>query len=185
MRNLFSLTLLLASALFIFNSCEKDDHDHDHEGELITTLTYTLTDTAGNTVTLAFQDLDGDGGNAPTITTDTLMANMTYTGSLSLQNESESPVEDITAEIQTEAAEHQFFFESTVAGLSVAYGDTDANNNPIGLSTTLTTGAAGTGNLTIVLVHQPDKTASGVATGDRTNAAGETDIEVTFNVVVQ
>ena len=42
--------------------------------------------------------------------------------------------EDITAEIDAEGVDHQFFFESTVSGLSVEYMDMDANGKPIGLA---------------------------------------------------
>ena len=65
------------------------------------------------------------------------------------------------------------------------YMDMDGNGNPIGLTTTVTTASAGSGAITITLRHEPDKTAAGVAGGDISNAGGETDIEVTFQVNVQ
>jgi hypothetical protein len=65
------------------------------------------------------------------------------------------------------------------------HNDMDEDGNPIGLSTTVNTSDAGTGNLTIILRHEPVKTNSGVADGDPTNAEGETDIEVTFNYTVE
>ena len=68
-----------------------------NEEELITTVNYTLTPADGSAaITLSFVDLDGDGGDAPTITGGTLIANTTYTGTLELLNEAEMPVEDIT-----------------------------------------------------------------------------------------
>jgi len=179
-----TVTLIMASSL-LFTSCKKDPEIVDPV-ELITTLNYTLTPASGGAaVTLSFQDLDGDGGNAPTITSGTLAANETYTGSIEVLDESKSPVENITEEVAEEDEEHQFFFQSTVADLSVAYTDEDADGNPIGLSSTLTTGAAGTGSITVTLRHEPAKTADGVAGGDITNAGGETDVEATFSIEVQ
>ena len=40
------------------------------------------------------------------------------------------------------------------------------DGNPVGLATSLTTGAAGSGTYTIHLEHEPEKSASGVASGD-------------------
>lgn len=179
---------IFAIAFLALSSCGNDDDCVDCGGgeEVITTLNLTLTPTTGDVVTMSFQDLDGDGGNDPTITNGTLQANMTYTGSIEVLNESESPAEDITAEIMTEDDEHQFFFViGSSLNLTVAYGDQDGNGNPLGLATTVTTTDASSGSLTVTLRHQPDKTASGVSDGDITNAGGETDIEVTFDVTVQ
>lgn len=154
--------------------------------EVITTLTYTLTPSGGgDDVVMSFQDLDGDGGNAPVITSGTLSANTTYSGRLILLNESEDPSEDITEEILEEAEEHQFFFESTLSGLSVSYTDSDANNQPLGLTSSLVTGDPGDGTLTITLRHEPDKSANGVSEGTIDNAGGETDIEVSFDIRVE
>ena len=71
------------------------------------------------------------------------------------------------------------------ANVTTAYTDMDDDGNPLGVSFTLTTGDASTGNLTIVLRHLLDKNAAGVSDGDITNAGGDTDIEVTFPVVIQ
>ena len=179
-----ALLFLLLGLLAI--GCDSDDPPTDTEEEVITTLNYTLTPAAGGaSVTMTFSDLDGDGGNDPVITGGTLSANTIYNGSMELLNESESPTEDITEEIEEADAEHQFFFSTNIPGLVVGYADFDAANLPVGLSTTVATGPSGTGNLTVTLRHEPDKSAAGVATGDIANAGGETDIEVTFDVNVQ
>lgn len=177
---------ILVSLLF---SCEKDkpvDPIIPNEGEVITTLTYTLVpDGGGDTAVFTFQDLDGDGGNPPIITGATLQANTTYTGTLQLLNQLASPTEDINEEILEEADEHQFFFQTTLDGLNISYADSDEDGNPVGLSTVLTTTSSGSGMLTIILRHEPDKGAEGVASGNLANAGGETDIEVIFDVEIQ
>lgn len=180
------IQLLFILAILVFVSCEKDDPIIPNEEEVITTLTYTLVaDGTGDTVTLRFEDLDGDGGDSPIITGGTLAANQTYTGTITLLNEQESPAEDITAEVKEEDEEHQFFFQTTINGLTVGYADQDENSNPIGIITSVTTGDADTGSITIILRHEPNKDATNVADGDISNAGGETDIEVTFPVEVQ
>jgi hypothetical protein len=133
---------------------------------------------------LNYQDLDGDGGNAPVLSLDTLLANTTYSGSIRLFNESETPAEELTAEVFDEAEEHQFFFSAS-GNSSFAYVDQDNNGFPVGLAFELVTGEAGSEILSVTLRHQPDKGASGVSDGDITNAGGETDIEVLFDVIIE
>ena len=185
--NLF-LVLGMLSILLI-TACKEDepkDPSIPNAEEVITTLNFTLTPDGGGTpVLLTFQDLDGDGGNAPVISGGTFEANTTYIGSLVLLNELENPVGDITEEVEEEAADHQFFFQTSVSGINIAYADMDTNGNPIGLSTTLTTNETASGTITVTLRHEPNKDAAGVSAGDITNAGGETDIEITFNVEVQ
>lgn len=169
----------------LFSACEKTPVVPNPE-EVITTLQYILNPNGGGTpVVFSFQDLDGDGGNDPVITNGILSANTNYTATLILLNETENPADSISNEVAEEDAEHQFFFESTLNSLNIQYNDTDGNGQPVGLSTTVTTGAAGTGTLKITLKHEPDKSATGVSNGDITNAGGETDIEVNFTVDVQ
>jgi len=178
--------LLLLGAILAFGtfSCGDDDEEPviENEEELITTVIYTLTNGA-ETAEFRWQDLDGDGAMEPVITNATLSVNTDYTGSLRFLNESASPAEEITEEIEEEDLEHQVFFESDV--ISVAYRDTDPDGNPLGLASLFRTRDAGAGELTITLRHEPDKTATGVSEGDILNAGGETDIAVTFSVVVQ
>lgn len=181
---LIPFAALVAFSL-VFTSCDKDDPEIPVEEELITTVNFTLSPVDGISVVMTFVDLDGDGAGEAVISGGTLAANQIYSGSIELLNEAESPSEDVTEEIAEEDEEHQFFFSTTVSGLEVTYADQDEDGNPIGLSTSVTTGTAGTGNLTITLRHEPVKDASGVAGGDITNAQGETDIEVTFPIVVQ
>ena len=170
-------------------SCAKDepaDPIIPNEEEVITTLIYTLVpQNGGDSVVLMFQDLDGEGGNLPFINSGSFDTNTTYVGTLQLLNELENPAGDITEEVKEEGVDHQFFFQPTASGVSVDYDDFDANSLPIGIETTLHTGGADSGNLTIILRHLPNKTASGVSGGDITNAGGETDIEVTFQINVQ
>ena len=195
MKNIFQTKSLILLSIFIslisMISCSDDlvvpdDPVIENEEEVITTLTYTLTPSeGGSAVVLTYQDLDGDGANEPTITNGMLSNSTVYTGALTLLNETKSPAESITEEIEEEDDEHQFFFSSTITDLQVAYADTDGDGKPVGLATTLTTSAAGSGTLTITLRHEPEKSAANVASGDITSAGGETDISVTFTLTIE
>lgn len=180
--------LIIASTI---TACKKDDDDPvqpvtpPNEEELITTLTLHFHSASGvEHKHFEFTDLDGDGGNAPVIHADTLSPDSTYTVEIEVLNESVSPAEDITAEILAEGVDHQFFFQFAGANVTATYTDTDANGLPIGLNSNWTIGAASNGSVVITLRHQPDKSATGVSAGDITNAGGDTDIEVTFPVVI-
>ena len=185
MKNLKLLAILFISALTI-TSCSDDHPDHQHEEEVITTMKVVLTPTSGTAVTLESKDLDGDGPKPPVITPGTLAANTTYNGVITLLNETKTPAENVTEEVEEEAKEHQFFFKATNLNSTFSYaGKNDADGNPVGIEFSLTTGAAGTGSYTITLRHEPNKSAAGVKQGDITNAGGETDIEVVFPITIQ
>ena len=183
MKNLKLIALLVIPAIFS-TSCSNDDAPVNEE-EVITTVRTTLTG-GGQVITLTSRDLDGDGPNAPVVTVSgNLVAGTTYTGSTEFLNELESPAEDITIEVQEEGADHQVFYQLASTVGTITYTDTDANGKPIGLNFTLVAGTSGsTGTLTVTLRHLPNKTATGVAAGDITNAGGNTDAAVTFSVAV-
>ncbi len=187
-KHFLKFMLMATGALMLtVSGCKKDDHDHDHEQELITTVNVVFTPVGGGTpVTFSFVDLDGDGGNAPVITNGTLAANTDYTFTTTFLNESETPAEDITEEVRVKGDEHQIFYQvQSGLNLTITYNDTDANGKPIGLNGNASTGGASTGNLTVTLRHEPNKSAANVANGDITNAGGETDAEITFSVTIQ
>ena len=186
--NTIKITKLLAIlfiSVFTFTACSDDDdddndHDHDSEEELITTVKYTLTN-GSDVVTLKFSDPDGDGTIEPIYeVSGDLTANNTYTGMIELLNETESPAEDITEEVKEEADEHEFFYTSDVSGLAITKTDVDGNDNPLGIETSVTTGEAGSGTLTIVLKHEPTKPND----GSSSSAGGSTDVEITFDVTI-
>tara|TARA_B110000238_G_scaffold153767_1_gene166105 strand:+ start:694 stop:1239 length:546 start_codon:yes stop_codon:yes gene_type:complete len=174
---------LLASTL-IFASCSDDDDntpDPVNDEEVITTLTVKL-DSGSDTVVMQYQDLDGDGSNAAVVTVSgSLNANTIYDGSIVLLNETEDPAENITEEVEEEDLDHQFFY-TVGSGLNVTtdYADADSMGNPLGLSFILTTSEASSGALTFTLRHEPNKPNDGLET-----AGGETDIDVTFDVIVE
>ena len=184
------LYLLFVSSLFVLfiSSCDDDDDTQiENESELITDVVFTLTpQTGGGQATVyTFTDRDGDGGDPPTLlVAGSLQPNTTYAGSIQLLNASDpSDIENITLEVDEEDEEHQFFYRSSGGlDLTVAYADSDDDGNPVGLLTTVTTGASSSGGLTIILRHEPNKTASGVTIDDPSAAGGETDVEVTFDV---
>ncbi|MAJ37242.1 MAG: type 1 periplasmic binding fold superfamily protein [Flavobacteriaceae bacterium] len=173
--------LLVGLLSVVIISCSKDDDSPEpiNEEEVITTMTVVLN--PGN-ITLKSQDLDGDGPNAPNVTVSgSLSANTTYTGSVTFLNELESPAEDITEEVEEEDDKHQVIFVSSGVALSVSDLNTDGNGNDLGTQFSLSTAAAGSGTLRIVLRHEPTKPNDGTLAG----AGGETDIDVSFNVTVE
>jgi hypothetical protein len=124
--------------------------------------------------------MDGPGGTAPVITGSlALRANTTYTGTITLLDKTKNPAENITDEVAKEKEDHLFFYTPTPAALlAVTRTDRDANNREVGLTTRVATAAAGTGNLQIVLRHQPG-TKNGTAT------TGDVDVDATVPVTVQ
>lgn len=188
--------VFLSLSLLLFLASCSDDADPEpvNEEEVITTLSLVFTPQGGGqAVEYRFTDLDGDGPNAPVTevipAASTLTFGTSYDVSVSFFNESEIPVENVTTEIAAEDDDHLVVF-SYPAGLfsTFTYNDTDGTF-PVGLSTQCTVGNSGLaqGFLTVILVHEGDKTASGASLGgevlnaSRANTGGETDIEVTFS----
>lgn len=159
-----------------------------NEEELITTvsLTFTKVDGQGTPIgepsTFSWRDEDGSGD--PAIDEIALSANATYALDIEILDESKTPAEDITEEIREESAEHQFFFRVDGAAAEISYNDEDEDGKPLGLESLFTFNAAGAGSLTVILRHEPDKNADGVAGGNITNAGGDTDIEAEFPLTI-
>ena len=171
---------------------EEDDDDHHGPGEeeLITTLAITLTPSGGGSpITVRFRDLDGEGGNAPVVDELAVNAGTDYNGMVQVLNETESPPENITEEVEEEAEAHQFFFE-TLGGFSpatVEYADKESDyvtnsgaDHPVGIAFTLSVpDNAQNGQFRVILSHFDEAPKDGV------NKSDETDIDVTFNVIVR
>ena len=166
---------------FLYFSCSDDDDNSIpepiNEEEVITTMNVYVNEI----LAMSSTDPDGDGPLEPVVTDGVLAASTTYDVRLEFLNELEDPAEDITEEVEEESLAHQVFY--SVGGdldVGVEYANFDTDGNPLGTQITLTTNEAGSGTITITLIHEPMKPNDGLAT-----AGGETDMEVTFNVSVE
>ncbi|GAA4309435.1 hypothetical protein [Nibribacter koreensis] len=176
-----SLAILFAASVFMTTGCGNDDEPTpENEEELITTVRLHATPQGGGNMIMAtYKDVDGPGGQAPIVNGLQLAANKVYDVRVEVLDESKTPAEDITQEVKEEADEHQFFYQpSTGLNLTVAYTDQDSKNLPLGITTRMTTAAASTGTLRVILKHQPGTKNNSVNTG-------ETDVEVTFPATIQ
>jgi hypothetical protein len=186
MKKIISLTLVLTFSVLLL-SCKKN-HDEapspqdQNETELITTVSLIIKDNGILVDTFTFNDPDGAGGVTPTVEHITLNAGKNYTCTLLLLDETKNPTDTTSLEIEEERDVHQFFFHpSAGTDMSFTYADYDDNGVPVGLQSTITTGIASTGTLTVVLKHQPGVKPT---SGPGNEELGETDVEVSFDVTI-
>lgn len=181
------VVVMLLGMSVLFVQCDKaKDVEPDDENELITTVQLNFMESGSTAAqTFTFRDIDGDGGNPPSVFEKiTLKPNTTYTLTVDLKDESKTPAEDITKEVKEEADEHLFVFTPSPASLlTYTYGDQDSRNFPIGLTGTAKTGAAGTGKLKVVLRHQPPMNGNAVKNG--TPGPGSDDVNLDFDLEVK
>jgi hypothetical protein len=185
MKTFLFRSLLLFAVPVAFTACDDDkDPAPVDENEIITTVTYTLTPVGGGTpLSITYRDPDGDQGSQPGVITGalTLAAGTSYTGALTLLDETKTPAGNTTADILAEADEHLLVYTVNPAGLlTIARTDKDSKSLEVGLATSVQTPRAtvSTGIINIVLRHQP-----GVKDGTAT--PGSSDVDVSFPVAVQ
>ncbi len=178
---------LLCSALLLISlsySCKKTEQNvtPPEENEFLTTTILNLQNISDATdkPTISYKLI---GNNPVIITPDTLRlkSNTGYTCNIIVLDETKSPVDTVSKEILARGTEHLFFFRPS-AGLSVTDSITDRDNNvpklPIGLKSQIKTAQASSGNLQIILRHQPNLK-------DGTYAPGSTDLDVSFPVRIK
>ena len=179
--------VLMLGATVLLSQCKNADNPEPEDpNELITTVRLHFTEQGTTTpVTFTWRDPDGEGGNPPTqFDAITLKANTTYTLTVGLLDESKTPAEDITEEIEEKKDEHLFVYTASPASLlTYTYGDRDGRNLPVGLTGTARTGNAGTGTFKVQLRHQSP--VGGVAVKDGTPGPGSDDVNLDFTLTVQ
>lgn len=180
-----ALGILVSSA--VITSCKKDKVEEPNEEEVITTMKLTFVPVGGGTtLTYQFNDPDGPGGTAPIQQEIVLAPSKSYNVTLQLLNETETPAEDITIEVASEADAHRFFYEPTaVSNITVSGLNNDGAGIPLGITSTWAAGTVSTGKIKITLRHYPSS-PPGKAAGDLVNSSkSSTDIEVEFNTRIQ
>jgi hypothetical protein len=181
-KSMWKFLVPVAALGLVFASCEKEDEEENEE-ELITTVKLTFTEVggAGTVSNFTFKDLDGDGGNPPSMFQDIVLApNKQYNVAVTLTNEAVSPAEDITGEISAEANDHQFYYEPSGANVTVSNLNTDGAGLPLGLTSSWTTTTVSNGTVKITLKHKPGIKAAGDPV-----TKGDTDIELNWITRVQ
>ena len=196
---------LLIAVTFIIQACKNEDPVPENIPELITKVILTFSPEGGGTL-IKVTASDPDGGGVQDIVVDgpiNLLKNTQYTLSLELINELYLPGDDnynITAAVEEEGEEHQFFFsfsegtflspagkgnikenEASTSG-PINYLDEDNSGLPIGINTSWTTAntASGDNYFRVVLKHQPD-----IKSTTSTSLDGESDVDITFVLIVK
>ncbi|MEN2283919.1 hypothetical protein AAGF08_17390 [Algoriphagus sp. SE2] len=193
-KNLYVLSAILFSMVLI--SCESDDPVMENDEEVITdvTLRFTELDNSGATVGDPFEFLASDPQGielgTPTIETVNLTKGKTYKLEILLYNSIAD--EDITEEVQEESDEHQFYFlgSAFVGSPILTYSYNDLNGEALGLVGEVIVAenpSFNNANMRIVLRHDLDKNFPGADNPNFENfvsAGGETDLDITFPLVV-
>lgn len=190
--------LVTMTSLLALSSCKKDDEKKDtttppiiNPEEQITTVMlngYNHDDPTNPVYQFAvkWEDLDGAGGNAPTIDTLLLDTGIEYHVHVLLLDKTKIPYDTISNEVEEESNVHQFFYTpdaNLATKMSIQRLDNDGNTPPLplGLAFHLNTKSTATyqlpftGGLNMVLSHYdgiPKTTAP----------SPESDIDVTFPV---
>jgi hypothetical protein len=182
------LLTTIVTLIFFWSACNKQEKAVAPPvpgNEFITTLKLVATNAADSTDTVsgASTKLNPNDTSAPdtSLARLTLRANAVYNVKVMLLDETKNPPDDITPEILQRENYHLFCFTIAPAlNLSVQRTDHDTNNPPleIGLTDKFTTGNASSGNLEVVLHHQPN-----VKNG--TCDPGSIDIDVNFTINIK
>lgn len=177
------LVLILALVLTFVGCNKKEEPAPEDENELITTVRLKFTENGTtNTQTFEWKDLDGDGGNAPTVTSVILRSSRTYKLNVEFWDESSTAINK-TTEILSEADEHLVVITPSPSSLfTYTATDKDSRNFPIGLTGTAVTGFTNMGTLRVQLRHQPPVNGQPVKNGTAT--IGSDDVNVTFSLTV-
>jgi hypothetical protein len=184
---------------FTFLSCEVDDPQKEEVPELITKVILSFEQiSGGEPIVATATDPDGEGVADVQIDHPIMLEPLTtYNLRITLVNnlvDATQPEYDVSQEVREEADEHMFFFgwnenlfsepsgigNIENAGGAVHYLDEDINGLPLGLETRWTTSASLTGELRIILKHQPDLKS------DQSDVRmGETDLDIIFPIIIE
>ncbi len=191
---------LLGATLIFLNACKNEDPIPENIPELITKVILKFSPLGGGSI-ITVTATDPDGGGVQDIEVDgpiNLLKKSQYILSLELINElylAGDTNYNITAAVEQEGEEHQFFFSfeegvfssptgtgnikdnsSSTTG-SINYLDEDVGGLPIGILTSWTTLDVLTSSKSfrVILKHQPE-----IKSSTSTSLDGESDLDISF-----
>ncbi len=179
---------LFIFSIISFASCKKDEAKNpevNNAQEQITSVYLSIVNQSNvnETYLVKWKDLDGDGGNVPSIDTISLNNNNEYKVDILVLDESKNPIDTVSSEILEEADVHRFFFTASNEikdMFNTTYLDFDSKNRPVGLSFKIKVNSSNTswpvfGNLNVTLSHY-----DGVEKDN--NPSSESDLDINFPV---
>ncbi len=193
MKHVFKLSAaaLLASSLFL-TSCKKDTPTPEpNEEEVITKVELSFIPEGGTEADeISFEWKDTDGNGTPEQIDPILLdAGKKYNVEVEVYNESVTPEEDITEEIETVEGKksHRFYYIPASANLVTISGlDKDADNVSVGLTSLWQTSAtAATGKIRVVLRHYAGTPPNKQENDPVDSPKASTDIDVEFPLEVK
>lgn len=175
--------------LFIlWTSCKKSEKavaPPDPGNEFLTTVELIATNAsdASDVQTAKWVKINPDDTSAPDISAAylNLKPNSVYNVDVKFLDETQSPAEDITEEIEERANYHLVCFDvASNLNLTIVRTDHDSNNPPleVGLENQFTTGNVSSGNLEVTLHHQPN-----LKNGDCAPGSIDADVNFTINIL--
>ncbi len=179
---------MIAATATLWTGCKGDEKNvepADPDNEVITTVKITAVNAAdtADVRTAQWKDLTPNDGN-PDLTQASirLKKDAVYNVSVEFMDETKSPAENITEEVEERSNYHLVCYQPT-SGLNLTVVRTDFDNNTpkleLGVKSKFTTGAASTGSINVSLHHQPsNKNGS-------TCDLGSTDVDVNYQVTIE
>jgi hypothetical protein len=197
-----NIALILMLTFLGFQACDNNDPIEEEVPETITEVTLVFkTDNGATTVSASAIDPDGEGPQDMVIDQPVdLVVGKEYFLEIMLINSLAGPgsaAHDVSSQVAAEGTDHMFFFGWTQGLFANPAGNgnidnradavnyagehaTDTNGLPLGLSTRWTTSQAQiSGEFRVMLKHLP-----GLKTTTSGSGIGETDIDVTFDVLI-
>ncbi|MFI5151644.1 MAG: hypothetical protein ACHQRM_18105 [Bacteroidia bacterium] len=179
---------LALSVTLVISSCKKEEQavTAPISNEILTTTILNLQN-ANNAADKPWIRYKLIGSNPAVVTSNNadstlhLMHNATYNCTIVILDETKTPADTVSKVIKERANIHLFFFRP-IPFLTLTDSITDRDTNvpplPVGLTSVMKAGAISTGNLEVILRHQPN-----VKNG--TYPPGSTDLDVTYPVKIQ
>ena len=178
-----TLAISLLTALFLpfFSSCEKDDKKEKNESDSAvqpTQMRLTFVDPENKVSIVAFQDVDGPGGNDPIKDDIVLEVGKSYNLSILLLKDGEKVDEDLTMDVVNEDINYLLCTDHNLP-LNITTNDFDSRGFPVGLESSWLAQDAKSGQLTFNLMYYDPDTKNGLC-----ETPGELAFTATFNIAL-